>query len=109
MEQIECISDDVVPPAALAKGRLERLKPALPLLIENHGFHIEHGILCLEFCDGRSYPRKLGRPVEPVPSAQTDFAAGEKTEKAVAVKFDLMQPFLSFGRRINQRGKLHAR
>ena len=35
--------------------------------------------------------------------------SGQKTKQPVAVKFDLMQPFLSFGRRIDQRGKLHAR
>ena len=35
--EIECVCDDTVPPSALAQGRLERLKPALAVFIENHG------------------------------------------------------------------------
>src|SRR5882724_10766337 len=81
MEQIKRISDDAIAPSALAESRLERR-------------------------DGRSHPGKLRRPVEPVAGAQADFAAGKKTKKAVAVEFDFMQPFLCFGRRINQCRKL---
>ena len=48
MKQVESISHNAITAAAVAERCLERLKAALALLIEKDGFHIEHGVFCLE-------------------------------------------------------------
>src|SRR5260370_8787909 len=50
--------------------------------------------------------REFGGPIETAASDQPDLAVLDAGEQAVSVVFDLMQPFVSLGRLVRERGEL---
>ena len=69
-------------------------------------FAVEQGRAARQACERFDQRREFLRPVQCVTGANDDALAGDRSDRAITVELDFVQPLIAGGRRLDEGGEL---